>query len=547
MALSSKHPLYGVYAPDWFLMAVTYAGERAVKDAGPVYLPPTGAMIKDGMNVNGVGWLDYEAYKMRSIFHEIVQPSVDAMLGVMHRKPPTIELPDVMWEKGGDAKNQISVVRSFNGEDLDCVLQNINRDQLRYGRLGLLVDVATGAKAGEAPYLLSYTPQTMWNWDATKPFQETGIRKTQFVVLDESSNQRKGGLQWEYQRRYRVLADLSVVDPSIFPGIENALPAGAGTYVAGEAVNREDEAGLQWVRPSLAGNGLLTLPFIFINAVDLVPEPSKPPLLGLAKLAMAIYRGEADYRDSLFKTGQATLVTIGQSNQDPNEMRRIGSNAEIKLPLQGDAKYISAGSDCLEPMASSIQRDLERAAQLGASLLDQKGNAAESGDALQIRSAARTTTLTNIAKAGAYGLELALKQAAVFMGADPTKVKVTPNLEFESDVAVALDAVNLMTAKNMGFPLSTRSLHGWAARNDFTSLSYDEEQAELADEPPPVALGTPGVAGLPPGPGQKPGATPQGGKPPAPGAKPAPGAAKAKPGAPAVNVTIHNGFPPKAK
>lgn len=50
MAVSSVHPLYSEHIEDWIQLRDAAKGERAVKEKGQTYLPPTSGMILDGLN-----------------------------------------------------------------------------------------------------------------------------------------------------------------------------------------------------------------------------------------------------------------------------------------------------------------------------------------------------------------------------------------------------------------------------------------------------------------------------------------------------------------
>ena len=91
--------------------------------------------------------------------------------------------------------------------------------------------------------------------------------------------------------------------------------------------------------PSRQGQTTNKIPFAFINSVDIAADPDVPPLEGLANLCLAIYRGEADYRQNLFMQSQDTLVITGMSGDD--DAIRTGAGACIKIPNpDGDAKYV---------------------------------------------------------------------------------------------------------------------------------------------------------------------------------------------------------------
>lgn len=484
-SLSVKNPYYMAREVDWTIMRDAYGGEKYIKDKRDQYLPPTAKMQQEGMMYGQAGYILYDAYKARAVYHEIVSPSLSAMLGVMHRKEPDIELPAKM-----EALRERS---TFNGEPLNLLLQKINEQQMLMGRFGLMVDVKTGADVNDIPYIVTYNTENIINWDSSKPGDNQGERRLKFVTLNESAYTRTNSLAWSQMQRYRVLAMANDMR-DVWPDLPND-----DVYVAGEATNKTDISSGEFITPSFGGTTLDTIPFVFIGPRDLVPEPDKSPLMPLARIALAIYRAEADYRQALYMQGQDTLVVIGQNAPVEGQVQTtVGAFGSIELPPGGDAKFIGAESGGISEMATGIQNDFKRAAQLGAQLLSERGNEAESGDALAIRVASRTATLTTVAKVGAAGLQQALRNIAVWVGADPEKVQVNPNLDFADDAAMAQDLVYLMTAKNMGAPLSKQSIHDWLAKREFTTLTYDEEEAALEEEgPAQIPVGPRGIPGTP--------------------------------------------------
>ena len=49
----------------------------------------------------------------------------------------------------------------------------------------------------------------------------------------------------------------------------------------------------------------------------------------------------------------------------------------------------------------------------------------------------------------------------------------------------AAELLGLMNAKSRGAPLSIRSIHAQMRKGDLTSLTFDDEQAEIDGEPAP--------------------------------------------------------------
>jgi hypothetical protein len=447
MNLTSLHPSYSVYLSDWVTMGDCYRGERIIKEKGVVYLPATPGQNADGMEVNQKGWTNYQAYKMRARFPDFVSQAVEALLGVMHRKPAVIELPKKM--------EPLLEKATVRGESLQMLLRRINTGQLVTGRLGLLADVPDGAPADVLPYIATYDAQGVLNWDD----QDGGAML--MAVLDESGYVRKDTFDWELVKSARVLL----------------MQDGVATM--GVFTDNFDITAM--VAPSIAGRTLERLPFVIVNSKDIVPDPDDPPLMGLARLALACYRGEADYRQTLFMQGQDTLVVIGGAGDDEI---RAGAGAQISLGTGGDAKYIGVSGDGLEEMRLSIENDHAKAAEIGGQLLAASDGNAESGDALRIRVSARTSSLNQIALAGAGGLQAILRTMAEWVGANPEEVIVTPNLDFADDKLDGPTLVSFMTAKSLGAPLSKRSIHGLMRKRELTEMTYEEELAEIEQEEP---------------------------------------------------------------
>mgnify|MGYP006403164061 FL=1 len=303
------------------------------------------------------------------------------------------------------------------------------------------------------------------------------------VVLDESGYEMDENLVWSLKNKYRILGltdDTGKIQRN-------------GYYGTALLQDNQEVSGAVLTQPNFMGNTLQEIPFVFINSKDLSPSPDAPPLDGLAKLCLAIYRGEADYRQNLFMQGQDTLVRIG-AQADEDETVRTGAGARIDVPIGGDAKYIGVSSNGLPEQRQALENDYSRAIRKSGQLLDATSRAKESGDALRIRVAAQTATLPQIAKTGAAGLERVLKALARWYGANEDKVSVTPNLNFTEADLNGQTLVQIMQAKGLSAPISEESIHEWMQDQGFTKLTYEEEQKRLAGEEPPPGTNIPSPA-----------------------------------------------------
>lgn len=535
MALNSTHPSYSLMVDDWVLMRDAYLGERAVKARGEKYLPPTPGQALDGMNGKEAGRLAYDAYKLRAKFPDYVSEAVERYIGLLHQKAATIELPPQL-----EAMRERATV---DGESLEALLRRINEQQLVTGRLGMMLDFpANPDPTAPLPYIALYYGETIRNWDESNDGQ--GVNALMLVVLDESGPVRDKDFEWTQEERYRVLmlgtpAPVAPAEGEVDTTTPNDPTEGVGKKVymqgvfkAREGANAVDLSAMQ--TPMYRGTMLEELPFVIINSKDIIASPDNPPLIGLGRLCMTIYRGEADYRHTLFLQGQDTLVTIGTVHQDgqavgSDEGLRVGAGARIGMDLNGDAKYIGVGSEGLSEQREALTADRSEAEAKAGTLISPSAGKQESGDALSTRLAAQTASLTQIAKAGAAALQNLLRTAAKWMGADPEKVKVTPNLEFAPVLVSGQEAGQLMAARAMGLPLSLESIHGVLVDRGLTQLDFETEMDKIAEEdagrvkrmedmglgadgkPVPPPPPPPGAGGPAKGRQQPPGAPPAGG------------------------------------
>ncbi|WP_416355547.1 DUF4055 domain-containing protein [Aureimonas phyllosphaerae] len=443
MSVDTRHPEYADRAPEWKEMRDTSRGARAVKEEGETYLP-----MPSGYRAQGDGGTRmYGAYRIRAQFPEIVAPTVRGMIGVIHRTEAQIEMPDAMlglWERA-----------TADGLALEAFHRRITSELLLTGRYSILADAAS--TGSELPFLAGYSAEALINWSADRDF----------YVLDESGLKREG-FEWRDQKRFRVLQ----------------LVEGRYEVERYEGTEKEGDT----LQPVAQGNKALdAIPFVVIGPLDLSVSPTEPPLIGVARAALAQYRLDADYRHQLYMSGQETLVII---NGDAPEA--IGAGVVITLhsgtgedgkERTPDAKYVGPQGTGIEAHRTAIQDERENAVSAGARLFDSAKKAAESGEALKLRYAAQTATLTSIAQASAQGLEKALRFIAIMLGQDPMKVVVKPNLDFLDSTLDPQAATALVTMWQNG-AISYATMYENLQRGEIASAerTAEEEQAQIDKE-----------------------------------------------------------------
>jgi hypothetical protein len=479
MSLEATHPQYDVFIVDWTTMSDLYRGERAVKAKETEYLPATPGMLLDGMltadgsktNKASFGYKVYKNYLARAVFPEYIADAVEILVGMMHHKPATIELPAAM--------EPLREKATLHNESLQALLRRINTEQVLKGRIGLLADMPENPdQTNPLPYIASYVAESVINWDEAD--DAVGFSSLNLVVLNESGFTRQDDFTWKTFKRFRVLQ---------LGDIKNNEPT--GEYKMGVFDDKNSSANLTYTEalmkaPVLRGKTLKEVPFVFVNTRDLISTPDESPLAGLARLVLAIYRGEADYRQGLFLTGQDTLVVIGESgNKDPttgeDKPTRVGAGSKITVEQGGDAKYIGVNSQGLPEQRQALEADRKRAETKSGQLINAKSKQ-ESGEALSTRLTAQTASLNQIALTGALGLQTILRKIAVWMGLDPETVKVKPNLEFGEIQLEVADLDKMMDARTKGFPLSKKSMHQLAVDRRLTTMTFEEEMEQIKEE-----------------------------------------------------------------
>lgn len=483
MSLDSTHPDYDKRKPQWVEMRDFYEGEDQVKSKREEYLPATKGMKLDGMGVTAnkpqIGLETYNSYLKRAVFPDYVTEGVEFYVGLLHEKPATVELPSVM--------EPLRERATKFGESLQNLLRRVNEEQLITGRIGLLLDLPTNPDPkNPMPYIALYIAEAIRNWDDGENDNIDEVNSLNLVVLDESGFQRTPGLEWEAVTRYRVLqmGDLDLNEA------EGTATYKQGLFSASAGVPDMDPT--RMITPMIRGNALKRIPFVFINTKDIVPNPDRPPLMGLGKKCLTIYRGEADYRQNLFMQGQDTLLIAGDmknvEEKDPSVLAqsdtpiRTGAGSVIHVEQGGTAEYIGVSGDGLAEQGKALENDKRDAENKAGRLLDNSSGNAESGDALQTRVAAQTATLKSIARTSATGLQMLLRICAEWMGANPEEVKVIPHLDFSEADLAGRDLVDLMTARSLGAPLSLKSIHALQVKRGITEMTYEDETNELETE-----------------------------------------------------------------
>lgn len=453
------HPEYEEYSASWAMMRHAIEGEDEIKEEGETYLP-----MKSGIKaMTDIGRQNaaYKAYKDRAEFPEIVSPTVQGAVGLIHAKPTEIELP-----KGMEYLRERA---TKDGLTLDGLNQRLTTEVMRMGRYGLM----PGVDEKGVFHIAGYSAESVRNWD-----DPNGVLS--YLVLDESGKVRDPATnEWKSDGRYRecYLNDV-------------------GAFTSREWVKKHDIKGKDQWEPgeetlsTIKGRKPLSfIPFTFVGSTDLTPNPDDIPLYGLAKLAIRAYRLDADYVNALHMTSEPTPWVSGVDKD--SAPKSIGAHSLWVLPGEGaKAGMLEFTGQGISAQEKAIQNTLERAIMFGAQLFSDTRKTAESGEAKKIRLGSQHASLRSVAITSASGLEKCLRNIAIWSGEDPNKVVVKPNLDFVDHTLEPQEILALVSAWQAG-AYSKQSLFENLQRGEIINpdRSFDDEEELIQSDPALANLG----------------------------------------------------------
>jgi hypothetical protein len=120
--VAAVHPDYKTFSSKWKRTRDVIAGEDAVHTAGVAYLPK----LKDE------GAREYQARRDRTTFYNATWRTVSALLGMLFRKEPNIQVPTAIEDFLDDITQ--------SGVPFNVFAEEVAFEVLAPGRVGILVD-----------------------------------------------------------------------------------------------------------------------------------------------------------------------------------------------------------------------------------------------------------------------------------------------------------------------------------------------------------------------------------------------------------------------
>jgi len=472
--VSTQHPAYTEMHSQWKKGADCVEGQRAVHDAGKTYLPA----LKD-QTVE-----EYNAYKLRALFVNFSWRSVSAMVGMMFRKPMTVDVPESIKPLLNDV--------TMSGIGFYTLAQEAATEVMTTGRDGVLVDypvdgtegmtVAMAEAAGIRPIMARYPATSILNWKTQRIGNATVL---QMVVLQEEATVPDPDNEYAHntEARYRVL---DLVQMQADPGDNTPSMPVYRQRVFRINDKKEDEQVGGDIFPLMAGKYLDRIPFYFLGVLTTTPDVDDPPMIDLFDVNLDHYRLSADHKHGLHFGGLPTAVISGYTPENKGDKLYIGSSSAWVFPdPQATAKYLEFTGQGLKPIAEEMQADEARMAILGARLLTAEKKATETSQTAQIHRAGESSVLSAIAHTIGTGLTMALNTFCEWAG-QPGDWSVELNQEFMPPEMSYQELTALVAAWQSG-AISMNVLFDQLKKSEIIidDLTLEEMQEQIGNAPLP--------------------------------------------------------------
>lgn len=466
-------PGYDIFFEKWQRCREVYAGEDRVKQLGNKYLP-----MSNWHRSGNDGRADYEAFKQRAIFFDYFKDAIQTMLGVLGKGEPSIELPKSLSFMKDSATSYKDGLAALKGR-LDFLI-------LLTGRAGLSVEVNAHDGDSTVPdfYINMWQPESIKDREFIKD-SATGETYVKFVLLDETDDVFDYATKRrEPVKKWRVMAldakgayYTATVLPEAWPDFDiNNPPVAADESrpSLGEAVYPKYRMGI-----------FNRVPFSFVNSTDLSGgHYQDPPLEGLARLVLALYRGDADYRQTLHFTASDFYQMLKCDDEKKAKNIKVGAGGMALMPGESSIAVVSSPGGGASMQKESLDTLHELCQRKIITLLDVSANL--SGVALQMIQGSKSALIEPLNQNTGRAIEEQLRYAAQWTGMKSAeafeKVKFV-SAKIEDTALEIAQLLALWTSMKINrFPIVGEDFHALLKRAGMTQKDFDENVAALEAE-----------------------------------------------------------------
>jgi hypothetical protein len=477
LGVKTRHKDYDKYAPKWKRARDVVAGQDAVHTAGTAYLDLLA-------NEDPV---EYLKRVRRTPFFNASFRTVASFVGMLFRKPPTLEVPKQLEPLLEDV--------TMSGVSFENLAQNCAYEDFTTSWLGIYVDhptqvqkkdgtpltLAEAELLGLRPSMTLYGAEAIRNWEYRRINNKRVLSR---VRLDEIKTERKSEFETEEVKVIRVLdleEETNLYRVRVFKE------------------DTEEQIGDD-VYPLMNGQRLDFIPFYFIGPDGTDGTLEDPILIDLFDHNIKHYQVSADYEHACHMTALPTPWVTGYQTEmgaDGAPVKTefyIGSTTAWVFPDPNTkVGYLEFEGSGIQAIKENLDGKKEELAALGARALTPEKAGVESQGALIIRNTGEHSILGAAANAISGGLLKALQTFAKWAGI-AGEIKFAINRDF---IPFNIDPAALtgwMAAVQAGL-MSQETFFDLIKRGDLVdqAITFEEEQARIDANPPmpaPVAGGT---------------------------------------------------------
>ena len=386
---------------------------------------------------------EYEKYVKDSPFYNATKRTAKAYSGLIMRKKPTIELPQVMLDNGG---------QDITSSMLKWALNEV----IAVNRAGLFIDyqinsenmtIAQAQMAGAMPDISYWPAETIIRAEEIKV--NSALSLTSRVILSYMTIEKDPADEF----RDIYISNVKVLDLD-----ENGYYRQRHWYTRNES-DAAGWAGGEPIYPLMNGQRMRFIPFQFVDSEENTPEIKEPPLLDIVELNLADYVLSASMAHGEFLIGIPTPVIAaddyptkyddnGQVNSEPKI--ELGPKGLLPLPSGSSWGFLAFNGDGLASVRQSREDKKQEMAQLGARILQPDKRVAEAAETARIHRTGEYSVLAELALSVSAAVEQVERWRAQWMGIPEDEIFVQLNTDFMPGILSGQDLTAIVGAWQSG-------------------------------------------------------------------------------------------------
>lgn len=407
------HPDYLYHKQDWDLIRDTLAGERRVKEMGPLYLPPLG---KDS-------GATYNDYKDRAVFVNMVGRTVNGLVGTVFRRAAKVLGVD------RDTLEDFKTVTP-DGSSLNLFAKLVAYEVFSVGRVGILVD--RDERGINPPYMSMYLAENILSWQVevrdgkqvpTYILLREVVENQNFLVNGEAIDQNGSPIM---SARYRVLR----LDGNGQYVQEVYEPVYLGPYKGYEMPIKPTKT----LRPTRNGAPLDFIPFLVLGPNSSTLPIQRSPIIDIATLNIAHYRVSAQLEHGRFFTALPVYYVSKAPGATEQAEYVVGPSVVWETAPGERPGIIEFFGTGLNSLATSMIEKEEAISQLGGRIMGIRSAAtSESEIIFKLKQANEMSILINVTESMGDGFTKLVKWRLWWENDDQADdVRVVFNQDFKS-------------------------------------------------------------------------------------------------------------------